>query len=101
MAATQQFITGSEFQSQTGTDFFIHFTNEVISTAQLEKVVHLPPYATMERKPFSILLQTTQKDQYYPQAIYNIEQPALGSMQIFLVPVGCNKMGMQYEAVFS
>jgi hypothetical protein len=55
----------------------------------------------MQRKPFSILLQTMQKDHYYKQAIYSVEQPALGRIEIFLVPVGCNEKGMQYEAVFS
>lgn len=101
MEVTLQHLTASDFQLQVGKDFFIYFTNEAITNAQLEKVVDLPRYANLERKPFSILLQTTQKERYYQQAIYTIEQPVLGSMQIFLVPVGCNEKGMQYEAVFS
>ncbi|GAA4745906.1 DUF6916 family protein [Flavisolibacter ginsenosidimutans] len=100
MEVALQLLTASDFQSQVSKDFSIHFPNEV-ATAQLVKVVEMPPYANVERKPFSILLQTTQKDHYYQQAIYTIEQPALGSMQIFLVPVECNEAGMQYEAVFS
>lgn len=101
MEVTLQLLTGPDFQLQVGTDFFIHFTNEATTIAQLQKVVDLPGYATLERKPFSILLQTTNKNEYYQQAIYTIEQPVLGSMEIFLVPVGCNRIGMQYEAVFS
>jgi hypothetical protein len=101
MEVTLQLLTASDFHLQVGTDFFIHFTDEATGIAQLEKVVDLPRYANLERQPFSILLQTKQKERYYQQAIYTIEQPALGSMQIFLVPVGCNEKGMQYEAVFS
>lgn len=101
MGVTLQLLTASDFHSQVGKDFFIHFTNEAIFNAQLEKVVDLPHKTNLERKPFSILLQTSQKDHYYQQAIYTIEQSALGSLQIFLVPVGYTKKGMQYEAVFS
>ena len=101
MTVALQLLTAADFHAQVNKDFFIHFSNEVIATAQLDKVVELPPYSDLERKPFSILLQTTQKKHHYQQAIYTIEQPALGTMQIFLVPVGCNETGVQYEAVFS
>lgn len=100
-ATTAHSLTDSDFHSQMGKEFVIYFSEEDAATAQLEEVAELPAYNNLERKPFSILLQTAQKDLYYPQAIYTIEQPALGSMQIFLVPVGCNEKGVQYEAVFS
>jgi len=101
MAVAFQLLTASDFQPQVGKDFFIHFSNGAVTIAQLEKVVDLPRYADLTRKPFSIQLQTNQKDHYHQQAIYTIEQPALGSMQIFLVPVGYNEKGMLYEAIFS
>src|SRR4051812_30410277 len=101
MESAIQFLTASDFLAQMGQDFFIHFTKKATTTAQLDNVVDLPGYANLERKPFSILLQTTQKEYYYQQAIYTIDQPVLGSMQIFLVPMGANYKGMQYEAVFS
>ncbi|WP_121353950.1 DUF6916 family protein [Flavisolibacter nicotianae] len=101
MTVALQHLTAADFQSQIGNDFFIHFSTGVLAAAQLDKVVDLPAYPNLERKPFSILLQTTQKDRYYPQAIYTLEQAALGRMQIFLVPVGRNEKGVQYEAVFS
>jgi hypothetical protein len=101
MAVALQLLTAVDFQSHVGEDFFIHFTGEVTSTAQLDKVVDLPAYNNRERKPFSVLFQTTQKNHHYQQAIYTIEQPCLGTMEIFLVPVGRNEKGVQYEAVFS
>jgi hypothetical protein len=101
MAVALQLLTAFDFKSQLGKDFSIHFSDDVTCTAQLEKVVDLPGNTNLERKPFSIMLQTAQKNYHYQQAIYTIDQPVLGSMQIFLVPVGCNETGMQYEAVFS
>ena len=101
MTVALQHLTTADFQSEIGKDFSIRFSTGVAMPAQLEKVLDLPAYPNLERKPFSILLQTAQKDRYYPQAIYTIEHAVLGSMEIFLVPVGRNERGVQYEAVFS
>ncbi|HEX2188411.1 MAG TPA: hypothetical protein VHG51_05905 [Longimicrobiaceae bacterium] len=35
------------------------------------------------------------------QRIYRMENEALGAFELFLVPVGPNREGMQYEAVFT
>ena len=36
-----------------------------------------------------------------PQATYRLDNPALGSLEIFLVPLGPMNGGMRYEAVFN
>lgn len=36
-----------------------------------------------------------------PQRIYHLEHDAIGTFELFLVPVGPNTQGMQYEAVFT
>ena len=36
-----------------------------------------------------------------PQATYRLDHPALGSLEIFLVPLGPKDGGMRYEAVFT
>lgn len=36
-----------------------------------------------------------------PQRIYHLNHESLGSMEIFLVPVGPEGQSMQYEAVFN
>lgn len=101
MAVELQLLTASDFQLQMTKAFFIRFSDQIVGTAELEKVVTLPAYSTLERKPFSIMLQTTQKNHQYQQGIYTVEQASLGTMEIFLVPVGCNEKGLRYEAVFS
>jgi hypothetical protein len=36
-----------------------------------------------------------------PQATYRLDHPALGALEIFLVPLGPKSGGMRYEAVFT
>ena len=36
-----------------------------------------------------------------PQGMYPVAHPALGALDIFLVPVGPGAQGMQYEAIFN
>lgn len=99
--AALHLLSASQFQRCIGQNFEIQFSDGVCVVAQLEEVVELPGYTPLERKPFSIILQTELKTTYYLQAIYKVEHPSFGSISIFLVPVGIKGKGMQYEAVFS
>jgi hypothetical protein len=38
---------------------------------------------------------------FFPQTIYHIEHEKMGEMDIFIVPVGKDKDGFRYEAVFN
>jgi hypothetical protein len=38
---------------------------------------------------------------FLPQAIYPLENPALGTLELFLVPLGPKDGGNSYEAVFT
>ena len=40
-------------------------------------------------------------DFYLPQSIYRMEHDALGTLEIFIVPVGKEEAGYRYEAVFN
>lgn len=101
MTDTLPLLNAADFQPYLGQDFLVAFSAEAYTVAQLAEVTELPVHPGLERKPFSILLQTEQLKYYYPQAIYTIQHPALGSLTLFLVPLGVKGKGMQYEAVFS
>lgn len=101
MEVALQFLNASVFQSLLGQDFLFHFSSEVTGVAQLQEVVALPNHHHYSRPPFSITLQTAETSREYQQGIYTIQHDAVGSIQLFLVPVGCNEKGLQYEAVFS
>jgi len=53
-----------------------------------------------KREPFSILFRGPLQV-YLPQSIYTVEHPKMGRIDIFLVPVGPDKKGMLFEAVFT
>ena len=40
-------------------------------------------------------------DVYLPQQIYSLVHQRLGTMSIFLVPVGRDERGFEYEAIFN
>ncbi len=79
----------------------VRFGPDVTLPAELILIQETEGFTPVERKPFSIVLRTGQKDGYYTQGICTLEHPTKGDLELFLVPLGFDKLGMQYEAVFS
>ena len=52
------------------------------------------------RRAFSLVFRTEGED-YLPQQIYKVSHDTLGELDIFLVPLGPDKIGMKYEAMFT
>jgi hypothetical protein len=52
------------------------------------------------RLPFSIIFYGPS-DRILPQQIYSVEHEALGSYELFLVPLQPDDNGARYEAVFT
>jgi hypothetical protein len=52
------------------------------------------------REPFAIVFRGPYEP-VLPQRIYRIEHDELGPLEIFLVPIGPDVLGMRYEAVFA
>lgn len=55
---------------------------------------------TSGRAPFTLIFLGPM-DYYLPQGIYRIEHAVLEPFEIFLVPIGTDQRGMQYEAIFT
>ncbi len=53
------------------------------------------------RQPFSLVFRGPTSDSYLPQRIYTLEHERMGRLDIFLVPIGPDKQGMRYEAIFN
>jgi hypothetical protein len=53
-----------------------------------------------QRRPFSIVFRGAP-NLVLPQRIYPVEHAVLGTLQLFLVPLGPDRAGMRYEAVFA
>jgi hypothetical protein len=52
------------------------------------------------RHPFSLIFLGPPAP-LLPQRIYQLENDALGALEIFLVPIGPDGAGLRYEAIFS
>ncbi len=52
------------------------------------------------RRPFSLIFRDPGNS-HLPQQIYRIEHAELGTLDLFLVPIGPDEHGMRYQAVFN
>ncbi len=52
------------------------------------------------RAPFTLTF-VGPRELTLPQQIYRLEHDGMGPFEIFLVPIGPNKEGMRYEAIFT
>jgi uncharacterized protein DUF6916 len=54
-----------------------------------------------ERVPFSLVFHHEGAEGYWPQHTFSVRHPEAGSFDLFLVPIGPDQRGMQYQAVIS
>lgn len=94
-------ICAGDFEPLLHRSLFIRFTPEVSWSAELIEVSQHSAHSDALRQPFSIILRTTQKNEYFAQAIFEVEHPTLGILPLFLVPIGPDSEGMRYQAIFS
>ena len=91
----------NDFSSHLNTTFKIQISDEIQLDAELIEITKLNNYSPLQRNPFSIVFRTDQKNEYYQQGIFTIIHPEIGNLELFLTPIGFDKIGMIYEAVFS
>ena len=94
-------LTTEDFEPHLGEVFYIQAEGLEPLEAELIEVMTLSSGPTEGRRPFSIVLRTGQQDSYLGQAIYRVGHEALGTLDLFLVPLGPDGQGMRYEAVFT
>ncbi len=74
---------------------------ELIEVTELGSDTSRASAATNERRrSFSIVLRGP-KEPLLQQRIYQVEHPKIGTLDLFLVPIGPDEEGMRYEAVFN
>jgi hypothetical protein len=62
--------------------------------------VAAPPLADGGRTPFRLLFRGP-RDPVLPQRIYPLTHHSLGTLEVFIVPIGRNEVGTDYEAIFA
>jgi uncharacterized protein DUF6916 len=97
-------LTAETFAPAVGQTFLLDAeAGERLELELLESRLHDPDAPAEDesgvRAPFSLLFRGPA-DPILPQRIYRLEQEAVGSIEIFIVPVGRDEAGTTYEAVF-
>ncbi len=102
MTETVTLLTIDRFAPLTNDSFSIDYNRE--KPPLVVELVEVNPVDTgeegQERRPFSLILQSDTTD-YLEQATYRFTHATLGTLDLFLVPIGSNKTGMQYEVMFT
>ncbi len=96
----QDLPTRDEFEKCLRNTFRIR--DGVVNPPDLELIEVSAPRvsAAPNGRPFSLLFRAPGS-LVMPQRIYSLEHDGLGTLSIFLVPVGQDPAGMRYEAVFN
>jgi len=88
----------SAFAEQLNTPFRVRLTPEQTFALTLTRTqAHT---STPRQEQFSVFF-SGPPDQLLPQRIYHLEHETLGALDLFLVPIGRDQEGFQYEAVFN
>lgn len=94
-------LTQPDFAACLGTKFGLHCqTAAPMEVELIEATVLGGPVPTGRRQGFSLIFRAPAEF-LAPQQIYRLEHAKLGSLEIFLVPIGPDASGMRYEAVFN
>ena len=99
-------FTIDTFAPHVGERFLLHLEGAEPQPFVLQSVTEVPfsgwrPEDVAEhRKPFSLLFLGPPSF-VLPQAIYRFEHDAIGTFEMFIVPIGQSAEGVSYEAIFS
>lgn len=97
MSDSHDALTVSDFEARAGESFRVRASPAIdMRLAQVRR----HGQALRAGGAFSLFF-VAPPGPYLPQATYPIEHPALGTMEIFIVPIGPLDGGNGYEAVFT
>ena len=93
-------LTNADFRAHLQEPFTLSLPDGSQYGLTLIKVTELGEGENGGRHPFSLIFRGPL-DIRLPQQIYLILHPKMGSLQIFIVPVGPDQSGQCYEAIFN
>ncbi|MEA2602909.1 MAG: hypothetical protein QOF89_3901 [Acidobacteriota bacterium] len=97
-----QDLTPTSFEAHLGSPFHIHYGGAAPLEVVLQGVRCHEAHPGPRAQPFSVYFRSPNRG-VLPQAIYRMEHPVMGMLELFLVPIGSDPKegGMVYEAVFN
>lgn len=93
-----EWVTLDSFVRALNTSFRLNSTSSQPLKLLLIEATDLTSFPRSEA--FSIVFRGPQRP-FLPQAIYKLDHDSLGSLELFLVPIGPDEEGMRYEAIFN
>jgi hypothetical protein len=78
----------------------VHGPLRALELVELENLGTESAAEASGRQPFSLIF-CELTGAYLPQQTYSLEHPTLGRLDLFLVPIGPDRRGMRYQAVFT
>jgi hypothetical protein len=73
-------------------------TVEMALTEATRQVVR--PFPGMMREPFSLIFRSSMQI-VLPQRMYTLTHPAMGQIDMFMVPIGRDVRGVVYQAIYN
>ncbi len=94
--------THATFAERLGETFLLRDEDAEPLELTLVEATELAPAAGLAhaRAPFSIVFRGPLEP-VFGQGIHRLENAAIGVFELFLVPIGPDAEGMQYEAIFT
>lgn len=93
-----EFFTIDTFSGHVNTKFVMHHGDS--QTAELELISVTDVGSSARQTQFSLVFLGPDAAPL-AQGIYRIDHDELGPMDLFLVPIGRDKSGVRYEAIFN
>ena len=107
-------LTVEDFRPYLKQSFHVHYNDADFFEVQLIDVKDLgnvfgdeeddledDAIVPLRKHPFSLMFRSPNAHEYLPQQIYSVTHEQMGTLEIFLVPVGPDRKGMRYQAIFT
>lgn len=93
----------AEFQQRLGQEFRLDLGGGNELRLELATVRDLGRRAdpSGELSTYALVFRSPGERRHAPQGTYRLTHAGLGTLEIFLVPIGPDPVGMRYEAVFN
>ena len=96
MSSSLAALTAGDFEPHSGESFRISPGELELTLVEVKRIGK----ALREGGAFSLLF-VSAPGPFLPQAIYALAHPVMGTLQLFLVPLGPMQGGNGYEAIFT
>lgn len=94
-------LTHDDFLKWLHQKYEIHHDGAMLEVELTEcRTLPYPGRKDAQRVPFAVIFRGPLQP-VLSQRIYKLEGGSIGSLEIFIVPVGPDAVGMRYEAIFS